>query len=314
MRIAITGASGFVGHHLARQLSISGHEVNLIGRTWRHGAPILPNATSYQANLGDVSLLERAFDGCDAVAHCAGINREIGNQTYEHVHIEGTANVVRAARVAGVGKIALMSFLRARPNCGSKYHESKWAAEEIVRSSGIDYIVVKAGMIFGRGDHMLDHLSHSISTFPLIATVGFQEQKIRPLAIEDLVHFLAAALTDPTLSNKTVALVGAEELHFSDAVRRVAHVLGKRVFLIPAPVWFHYVLAQVFEWTMRVPLVAKAQIRILSEGVVEPAGTCDPVPSAYLAVTSFQEAAIRAGLPKPGPFSVKDLRCCLIHE
>jgi uncharacterized protein YbjT (DUF2867 family) len=313
MRIAITGASGFVGHHLARQLSISGHELVLIGRTWRHGGT-LPNATLCQASLADINLLERAFAGCDAVAHCAGINREIGNQTYERVHIEGTANVVKAARMAGASKIALMSFLRARPNCGSKYHESKWAAEEIVRSSGLKYIIVKASMIFGRGDHMLDHLSHSISTFPLIATVGFRQKNIRPVAIDDLVRFLDVALTDPTTLSTTIALVGPEELQLSDAVRRVAHVLRKRVFLIPAPVWFHYVLAQVFEWTMKVPLVAKAQIRILSEGVVEPAMACDPIPSSCLPIIPFHEAAIRKGLPEPGRFGVKDLRCCLTHE
>jgi NADH dehydrogenase len=178
----------------------------------------------------------------------------------------------------------------------------------------LNYIIVKASMIFGRGDHMLDHLSHSISTFPLIATVGFRPKNIRPLAIDDLVRFLEVALTDPAISNKTIALVGPEELQLSDAVRRVAHVLRKRVFLIPAPVWFHYVLAQVFEWTMKIPLVAKAQIRILSEGVVEPAEPCDAVPVAYAPQISFEASAIRNGLPAPGPFGLKDLRCCFAHE
>ena len=161
---------------------------------------------------------------------------------------------------------------------------------------------------------MLDHLSHSISTFPLIATVGFREQNIRPLAIDDLVRLLAVALTDSKISNKTIAIVGPEELHLSDAVRRVAQVLGKRVFLMPAPVWFHYVLAQVFEWTMKIPLVAKAQVRILSEGVVDSTMPCDPVPSLCRPQILFDETAIRSGLPEPGAFGLKDLRCCLAHE
>src|SRR5262249_36169736 len=147
MRIAISGGTGFVGSHLARDVARRGHEVVLLSR--RTGV-----------DLADGDALAQHLAGCDAVAHCAGINREIGNQTYQRVHIAGTRAVVDAARRARVPKIVLMSFLRARPGCGSPYHESKWAAEEIVRGSGLDFTVVKAGMTYGRGDHMLDHLSH----------------------------------------------------------------------------------------------------------------------------------------------------------
>jgi uncharacterized protein YbjT (DUF2867 family) len=180
--------------------------------------------------------LRDAFAGCDAVAHCAGINRELGPQTYRRVHIDGTRNVIDAAIEVGVKKIILMSFLRARPHCGSSYHESKWAAEELVRDSGLSYTVVRASMVYGRGDHMLDHLSHALYTFPLFAMVGFIEKGIRPLAIEDLVDVLKAAVVENRLNNQTVAVTGAEELYLSEAVRRVSRVIGKRVPMIRAPV------------------------------------------------------------------------------
>lgn len=51
----------------------------------------------------------------------------------------------------------MLSFLRARPDCGSAYRESKWAADELVRGSGLDCTIPKAGMIYGRGDHLIDH-------------------------------------------------------------------------------------------------------------------------------------------------------------
>ena len=158
------------------------------------------------------------------MAHCAGINREIGKQTYERVHVEGTRNVVAAARSAGVEKIVLMSFLRARPDCGSAYHESKWAAEEIVRDSGLDYTIIKAGVVYGRGDHMLDHLSHAFHTFPVFGLVGFKDKTVRPLAIEDLVHVMRAAIVDRRLKRQTIALLGPEEMYLREAVRRVAEV------------------------------------------------------------------------------------------
>jgi NADH dehydrogenase len=314
MKIAITGGTGFIGKHLARKLLEEGHEVVLLSRdakTRTPGLNALGSVTRVSSDLSDRDILTAAFTGCDAVAHCAGINRELGRQTYQRVHIEATQNVVEAALKAGVRRIALMSFLRARPNCGSPYHESKWAAEEIIRNSGLDYAIVKAGMVYGLGDHMLDHLSHAFYTLPLLATVGFNQKAIRPLAVDDLVHILRAALIDARLPSNTIAVTGAEELYLSEAARRVAQVLGRNILIFPAPVWFHRLLAQVCELTMKVPLVAKAQVQILVEGVVEPATPCDPLPADLTPSRRFTPEQIRPGLPEPGPFGVRDLRCCV---
>jgi len=310
MRIAITGGTGFIGNHLAQYLIMEGHDVVLLARRKRgKDAPETPGARFVFSDMSDPEALAGAIRGCDAVAHCAGINRELGSQTYQKVHVEGTKNLVRAAQSAGVKKIVLMSFLRARPNCGSPYHESKWAAEEAVRNSGLDYTIVRAGMVYGRGDHMLDHLSHALYTFPIFAMVGFKEKGIRPLAVEDLVPLLAAAILERRLAGQTLAITGAEQLYLSEAVRRVARVSGQKVRLIRAPVWFHYALARFWEWTMKIPLVARAQVRILSEGVIEPALPCDTLPADLLPRRRFTDDQIRGGLPQPGPFTRRDLRC-----
>jgi uncharacterized protein YbjT (DUF2867 family) len=309
MKIAITGGTGFIGGHLASSLDAEGHEFVLLSRGTRE-QQVQPGMKFVASDLSNEASLAEAFAGCDAVAHCAGINREIGSQTYQKVHVEATRNVVNAAQIAGVRKIMLMSFLRARPNCGSPYHESKWAAEEIVRRSTLDYTIIRAGMVYGRGDHMLDHLSHALHTFPFFAMVGFKENSIRPLAIEDLIEVLRAALTDQQLSRRTFALTGAEELYLSEAVRRVAAVTGTSVRMFGAPVWFHYLLARFWELTMNVPLAARAQIRILSEGVVAPALPCDALPAGLLPQRKFTDEQIRKGLPEAGPFTLRDLRCC----
>ena len=312
MKIAVTGGNGFIGKHLARSLTLEGHEVVLVGRGKHAGSEVGGDERMkfVVSDLSDPAVLLDALSNCEAVAHCAGINREIGSQTYRKVHVEGTKNVVAAAKQARVKRIALMSFLRARPNCGSPYHESKWAAEEIVRDSGLNYTIVKAGMVYGRGDHMLDHLSHAVHTFPLFATVGFNEKGIRPLAVEDLVDILQAALVYGRLSHQTVAVTGAEELHLSEAVRRVARVSGNTIHTVPAPVWMHYMLAAFWELTMKVPLVARAQVRILEEGVLEPTMPCDPLPTDLAPSRRFTDEQITKGLPAPGSFTFHDLRCC----
>ena len=126
-------------------------------------------------------------------------------------------------------------------------------------------------MIYGRGDHMLDHLSHSLFTLPLFATVGFREQPLRPVAVEDVVDILLAALVEGRLSCRTVFVLGPETLLLSEAVRRVATALDRKVSIVPAPVWFHLAISRLFERFMQIPLVATAQVRMLSEGFIQPA-------------------------------------------
>ena len=121
-RIAITGGNGFVGRHVAERLRAAGDEVILLSRR-----------TGFDLARPDVAALTRVLEGCTAVVHTAGINREIGQQTYDAVHVRGTQILIAAARDAGVGHIGLVSFLRARPDGPTAYHRSKWAAEAVVR-------------------------------------------------------------------------------------------------------------------------------------------------------------------------------------
>ena len=317
MRIAITGGSGFVGRHLAARLRADGHDVVVIGRPRRRSKD-RPDASDrraeskaglVEAEIDDAAALALAFGGCDAVVHCAGINREIGDQTYTRVHVAGTAAVVRASQDAGVRQLVMLSFLRARPDAPSSYHRTKWTAEEAVRGSGLAWTVVKASMIYGLGDHMLDHLSKAVQTFPIFALVGFRDRPARPVAVADVVSVLAtAAYGDARLAHRTVAVLGPETLYLGEIVRRVATVVRRRVIIIRLPVAAHLLIGWLAERLMVVPLVALAQVRILAEGVTEPAPFADDLPPDLAPATHLTDAVIRAELPPRGGFGRSDLR------
>ena len=211
----------------------------------------------------------------------------------------------------GVQRIVLLSFLRARPDGPTSYHRSKWAAEEIVRASGIAHTVLKAGVIHGRGDHMLDHLSHALHTFPVFGLVGMHERPVRPVAVDDIAKLLeAAALGDPRLRDRTIAVLGPDELTLGAAVRRVADAVGRRPVYVRLPIAGHLALARVCEAVMRVPLISLAQVHILAEGVTVPAPFAEPPPADLAPDTPFDAAIIRAGLPAAGGFGRRDLRWC----
>lgn len=139
--------------------------------------------------------------------------------------------------------------------------------------------------------------------------VGFADKPVRPLAVEDLARALVAALVEGRLSRKTVGITGPEQMPLSEAVRRVGRVIGKRPLCFPMPVVFHRCLAAVLELTMKIPLVSLAQVRILSEGIVDPWPPYENLPADLLPAIPFSDEQIRRGLPEPKRFGTEDLRC-----
>jgi NADH dehydrogenase len=299
MKIAVTGGTGFIGKHLVLDLANRGHQVVAIARgVYTRGAeiPSHNNITLIQANVTDPAALTQAFAGCDAVVHCAGTSQD-KSQTFQQVHVQGAKSSIDAARQAGVRKFVLVSYLRARPVKSSDYLTTKWEGEEIVRKSGLNYTILKAGLVYGTGDHLLHNLGNLLRRLPIFATVGLWEKSVRLVAVEDLVDVIRAALTDDRLMNQTVAVVGPEEFPFSSAARRIAKAMGKRLLVVlPFPVFAQRLLAW-FSSFMPKPLISASQVEMLADGISKPLPDSQMLPADLAPTTRFNEEQIRKGLP-----------------
>ena len=300
MKIAITGGTGFIGRHLAQDLAGRGHHVILISRGLYTRAAPLPSEgliTSIACDINDTAALSRALAGCQAVADCAGTSRADAAQSFERVHVDGARSIVEAARRAGVRRIVLVSYLHARPDIRSPYHTTKWAGEEIVRASGLDFTILKAGLVYGPGDHLLNNLGHLLRRLPVFATVGLRERTVRLIAVEDLVAIIRAALLEGRLSHETVAVIGPEEFPFSTAARRIAGAMGRpSPVILPFPVFAQRLLA----WAsgmMPAPLISSSQVQMLADGISVPLPGTASLPADLAPKTLFSEEQIRAGLP-----------------
>src|SRR5689334_18803946 len=130
MKVLVTGGNGFVGNEILRQLHRAGHEIRALVRN--------PESVSSQkiraefgADLVEGNILEPRsmgsfFSTGDAVIHLVGIISEVGQNTFEAVHLHGTQNVVNAAKARGIRRFIQMSALGTRPNAVARYHQSKW--------------------------------------------------------------------------------------------------------------------------------------------------------------------------------------------
>lgn len=300
MKIAITGGTGFIGKHLAQDLAQRGHQVVVISRGLykRDSGKHFPaNVSFVAASVTATDQLRQAFAGCDAIAHCAGTSQEDKFQTFKQLHVDGMRSVVEAARQAGVKKLVLLSYLHVRPNVRSAYHTTKWEGEEIVRRSGLNYTIIKAGLVYGRGDHLLNNMGNLLRKLPVFATVGLRERTVRLVAVEDLVTVIRVALLEERLAYQTVAVIGPEEIPFSVAVRRIAKTMGKSFLLvIPFPVLFHRLLAWV-SGMMPKPMISASQVQMLADGISKPLPDSQMLPDDLAPTTLFNDEQIRKGLP-----------------
>ena len=272
MKLAITGGNGFLGRHLANALSKNGHIPSLLVRSSSKASFPSDNIEINEVSLLDKRKLTEIFAACNGVAHLAGINREVEGNTFQKAHIEATQTVVDACVEAGLEHLLFISFLRARNLPDSAYHNSKWAAEELIRKSNLrSYTILKPGMIFGRGDHMLTHLELALNISPFFGPVGLDENanRVSPIYIEDMVKVMEASFSDPRLARKTFAVTGPESLPLKEVVKRVAKAMNKPCISIPLPVSMHLIMANLLEATMKNPLVTVAQIKMLMEGMDE---------------------------------------------
>lgn len=232
MRIFLTGATGFIGTHLRRALVRNGHQV--VGLSRR--PPSEEEGVAWlQGDINDPETLVDGMSGCGAVIHLVGIITEHGEETFQRVHVQGTEHVLAAMRRAKVRRLLHMSALGAGPKSPTEYFCTKWAAEELVRASAIDYTIFRPSTIFGPGDGFINTLVAQIRRYPVIPIIGSGHFRLAPIAIQAVVEaYLQALSLDGPTQAKTFELCGPEVLTFMQIVKLVAaqmHVNKARVHL-----------------------------------------------------------------------------------
>ena len=149
MILAITGGTGFVGQHLLDLATERGHVVHALTR---RPQPRRDGVEWIEGNLENREALEKLVQGSDAVIHVAGVINAPDGEGFEAGNVKGTLAMLAAATAAGARRFVHVSSLAAREPKLSQYGASKARSEELVESSGLDWVVVRPPAVYGPGD------------------------------------------------------------------------------------------------------------------------------------------------------------------
>ncbi len=237
MLVAITGATGYVGSEIVRKLLRRDHELRALVRKPERAGPLADLGVGIvRGDLDDAAALRELMSGAGAVVHLVGIIVESGRQTFDAVHVRGMEAVLAAAREAPVGLVAHMSALGARGEKGAtRYHVTKWQAEEAVRSSGLPHVIFRPSVIAGPGNPAIGMMLNMVRLSPVVPVIGDGRYEMQPIWIGDVAEACALALERPDLRG-TFELAGAERLSYHQVLDRLEAALSVHRARVRVPV------------------------------------------------------------------------------
>ena len=250
MKVFITGATGFVGQEVVCQAHQNGHSLRIQARdSQTPSVRELALKTKAEIHPGDVldsRSLEGALEGAEAVIHLVGIISEVGNCTFENIHIQGTRNMVAASQRSGAKRFLHMSALGTRLGAVSRYHQSKWAAEEIVRQSGLEYTIFRPSLIYGPRDHFVNLFAKLSKFSPVLPIMAKGEARFQPVSVATVAEAFIRALNEPRAIRETFDLCGLETLTLPQILDTILGVTERK------------------RWQLRIPLaIARCQAALL---------------------------------------------------
>jgi NADH dehydrogenase len=289
MTVLVTGATGFIGSHVAHALRARELSVRALVRD-PDRAPRLAawGVDRVEGDVSDIRSLHSALAGVDSVVHLVAIIKG-SHADFERVMTQGTRNVVEAARRAGVRRFVLASALGVdeRSKDVVPYYGAKWEMERAVKESGLEYVIFRPSFVFGKDGGALPTFVRLARFAPVLPIIGPGTQRLQPIWVEDVAEYFVRALDLPAAAKRTFEIGGPDALTWNEFWDRLKRAVGSRRPSVHVPFAVMRVQALLTEKLPGAP-VTRDQLTMLELGdnvVTDPAA----VETFQLPLVPFEE-------------------------
>jgi uncharacterized protein YbjT (DUF2867 family) len=228
--ILVTGGSGFVGGHVVHELRARDLQVRCLVRDPRKGSKLAALGSELlQGDVTDPVSLRRAVEGAGTIVHLVAI-RQGRERDFQRIMVDGTRSLLAAAKDAGVGRFLHMSALGTSEQSKDlvPYYRAKWEMEELVRASGIPYVIFRPSFVFGRDGGILPTFAKLARYWPVTPITGSGKQRIQPIWVDDVATYFADAAARDDLGGETYELGGPDAVTWNELWARLKRALGLR--------------------------------------------------------------------------------------
>lgn len=268
--ILITGATGYIGRHLVARLVALGERPRCLVRDIDRAKRLLPadKVELVQGATTSPDTLGVAIQGVDTIVHAAFLTADrkqsTGNE-YEKTNVQGTANLIKVAKKAGVKRIIEIGGLGTKPDKPGSYMQGRYLAEKMLKESGLDWTIIQPSVLFGKNAPFIKGLVDLIRTSPVVPLIGGGKTMFQPIYVEDVVTVLIKVLQDPAgTTNRTYTIGGPAYYSFTQIIDVLLKTMHKQRIKVPAPTPLVGVGAAVMEAVLQKPPLTKAAMTLFS--------------------------------------------------
>lgn len=284
IRALVTGSTGYIGGRLVPHLLEAGHQVRALARDPARltGVPWHAQVEVATGDLADIESMVAACQGIDVVYYLVHSMGSSKNFAAEEARAAG--NLVAAARRTGVRRVVYLGGLHDEGKQLSPHLASRKAVGDVLLDSGLEAVILQAGVVVGSGSASFEMIRHLTDRLPVMTTPKWVHNKIQPIAVADVLYYLVAAATADVPASRAWDIGGPDVLEYGDMMRTYADVaaLGNR-YLIVLP-FLTPTIASL--WVGTVTPIPPGLARPLIESL-----ECDAV---------MRDHAIDAVIPRPG--------------
>jgi uncharacterized protein YbjT (DUF2867 family) len=294
-RVAVIGASGFIGRYVVKRLAARGIRVAAVVRNVEAAKFLQPMGDVGQiarlgANILDDARLAAAIAGADTVVNLAGILYESGRQRFAAVHASAPGRLGALAKAAGVRHLVHISAIGADSGSPAAYARTKAEGEQALRASFPEAVILRPSVVFGPEDDFFNRFAALAQFSPVLPLIGGGKTRFQPVYVEDVADAVMAALDTPGSAGRTYELGGPRIYTFKALMELVLAETRRKRLLVPLPWALASLQAAVLEFLPTPPLT-RDQVKLLRrDNIVGPA-------ARTLADLGIGATAVEAVLP-----------------